>query len=296
MAKVIIFYWEPGSCGDFVNSLLLSQPSEYQSVAENFVHTEQGRLQPKMSKFFVENFNHVPKQWYQRTWSVEDCRILCDFISSVNCNSFVIPTHRADQIEFLQSQFSNSTTMGITYPKNMFPLVLKNWCKKVAPTDIAMQEIYSQPLHKYLNTKNKFGEFVLSEQLKHGTNIRSCVGETFDVSISLEDLYNNNLSTVESLFQNREHVAQQYTNWFQHQNYLYSYQYDLPSILYQALGYNSKSTRPGNLDYNLDIFDNILITQYCNNHTSLTQIPQFNTLHQASTFFKHNTETDNYSR
>lgn len=296
MAKVIIFYWEPGSCGDFVNSLLLSQSSEYQSVVENFVHTAQGRLQPKMSKFFVENFNHVPTQWYQRTWSVEDCRILCDFISTVDCNSFVIPTHRADQIKFLQSQFSNSITMGITYPKNMFPLVLKNWCKKVAPTDITIQKIYNRPLHKYLNTKNSFGEFVLSEQLKYSTNIRSCVEETFDISISLEDLYNNNLSTLESLFQTHKHIAQQYTNWIQNQNYFYSYRYDLPSILYQMLGYNSKSTRPGNLDYNLDIFDNILITHYCNNHTSLTQIPRFHTLQQASTFFKHTTETDNYSR
>jgi hypothetical protein len=52
VAKIIIFYWEPGSCGDFVNSLLLSQSYEYQSVIENFVYTEQGRLQPKLSKFF----------------------------------------------------------------------------------------------------------------------------------------------------------------------------------------------------------------------------------------------------
>ena len=296
VAKIIIFYWEPGSCGDFVNSLLLSQSYEYQSVIENFVYTEQGRLQPKLSKFFVENFKHIPRQWYQRTWTVEDCRILCNFINSVDCNSFVIPTHRLDQIEFLQSQFSNSITMGITYPKNMFPLVLKNWCKKVAPTDIALQEIYNHQLHKYLQTKNNFGEFVLSEQLKYGTKIRPCVEETFDISISLEDLYNNDLSTLESLFQAREHVSQQYNNWIQNQNYLYSYQYDLPSILYQALGYNSKSTRPGNLDYNLDTFDNILITHYCNNHTLLTQIPRFNTLRQATKFFKDNEETDNYSR
>jgi hypothetical protein len=294
VAKVIIFYWEPGSCGDFVNSILLSDSSEYQSVAENFAHTDQGRLRPKLSKFFVEHFDHVLNQWYCRTWTVNDCKILLEFIDTLDCNSFVIPTHRKDQIEFLQSQFPNSITMGITYPKNMFPLVLKNWCKKVAPTCAATQEIYNQPLHNYLKTKNSFGEFVLSEQLKFGTKLRSCVEEIFDISISLEDLYNNNLSTLESLFLNHSHIEQKYTDWIQNQNQLHSYQYNLPVILQQALGHNSKSTRKGNLNSKLDMFDNILITHYCNTQTSLTQIPRFNTLQQASTFFKHSTETDNY--
>jgi hypothetical protein len=294
VAKVIIFYWEPGSCGDFVNSIFLSQPSEYQSVTESFTHTGQGRLRSKLSKFFVEYFDYVPCQWYCRTWSVEDCEILLEFIDSLDCNAFVIPTHRRDQIEFLQLQFPDSITMGITYPKNMFPLVLKNWCKKVVPTDVAIQEIYNQPLHTYLKTKNSFGEFVLSEQLKFGTKLRLCVEEIFDISISLEDLYNNNLSMLESLFLNYSHIEQKHADWIQNQNHLHSYQYNLPVILEQALGYNSKSILKGNLNCNLDMFDNILITHYCNTHTSLIQIPRFDTLQQASTFFKHNTETDNY--
>ena len=296
MAKIIIFYWEPGSCGDFVNSLLLSRPLEYQSVTENFDLTDQGRLCPRISKFFIDHFDHVPYQWYCRTWSVDDCKMLLEFVDTLDCNSFVIPTHRRDQTEFLQSQFSNSMTMGITYPKNMFPLVLKNWCKKVAPTDVSIQEMYNQPVHQYFKTKNRFGEIVLSEQLKHGTRIRSDVEEIFNISISLEDLYNNNLATVQSLFYDCGHIEQQYTNWIQNQNHLYSYQYDLPVILRQALGYNSRSTRPGNSNYDLDIFDNILITHYCKTHTSLTQIPRFSTLQQASTFFKHTNKTDNYSR
>ena len=295
MAKVIIFYWEPGSCGDFVNSILLSNSTEYQGVTEKFVHTDQGRLLPKVSKFFVEHFEHEPHHWYWRTWSVDDCEILLEFIDTLDCKFFVVPTHRTDQIKFLQLQFPNSITMGITYPKNMFPLVLKNWCKKVAPTSVAIQEIYNQPLHNYLKTKNSFGEFVLSEQLKFGTDIRSCVEEVFDISISLEDLYNNDLSILESLFQDYRHIEQQYSDWIQNQNHLHCYQYDVPTILQTALGHNSKSTRKGNLNYKLDMFDNILITHYCKTYTSLTQIPRFNTLQQASTFFKHNTETDNYN-
>jgi hypothetical protein len=294
VVKVIVFYWEPGSCGDFVNSLLLSQSSEYQSVTENFTRTDQGRLRPKISKFFVEQFDHVPYQWYLRTWSVEDCKILREFIDTLDCDSFLIPTHRMNQVEFLQSQFSDSITMGITYPKNMFPLVLKNWCKKVAPTDVSIQETYSHPLHNYFKTKNRFGEIVLSDQLKYGTEIKSHVEEIFNISISLEDLYNHNLHMVESLLDDSSHIEQQYTNWIQNQNHFYSYQYDLPSILYQALGYNSRSTRPGNLNYELDIFDNILITHYCKTYTSLSQIPRFSTLQQASTFFKHTNKTDNY--
>ena len=297
MARVVIFYWEPGSCGDFINSLLMLQPTEYQGVLEeNFVHTDQGRVRTKISNFFVENFDHTPMQWLLRTWSVKDCELLSKFINTLDCNSFVIPTHRLDQTDFLQSQFSNSITLGITYPKNMFPLVLKNWCKKVVPTDVAIREIYNQPLPNYLKNKNSFGEFVLSEQLKYGTRLRSVVDKNFDHPISLEDIYNNDLSAVKSLLQDHKHVEQHYNVWIQKQNYMHSYQYNLPSILNQALGYNSKSTRPGNLNCNLDIFDNISITHYCNTHILLTQIPRFNTLQQALNFFKDHAEIDNYTR
>ena len=286
MAKIIVFYWEPGSCGDFVHNLLLLRPLEYQGVIENFVHTDQGRVNPKISQFFIETFKHASNQWYLRDWSVEDCTLLSKFIDTLDCNAFVIPTHRLDQTDFLKSQFSNSTIVGITYPNNMFPLILKNWCKKVVPTDVAIHKIYNGPLHKYLKTKNRFGEYVLSDQLKYGTKLRSHVDKNFDISISLEDLYNGNLSTVESLFHDSDHVKQHYNTWIQHQNYLHYHQYNLPTILQQALGYNSKSQCAGNLNCNLDTFDNILITHYCKTHTSLTHIPRFNTLEQASKFLK----------
>ena len=109
----------------------MSTPLEYQSIIENFVLTEQGRVVPRLLSFFVQNFDHVPGQWRARTWSVRDCEILSQYVDILDCNTFVIPTHRLDQIEFLQSQFSNSITVGITYPKNMFPLVLKIGVKKL---------------------------------------------------------------------------------------------------------------------------------------------------------------------
>jgi hypothetical protein len=296
VVKIIIFYWERGSCGDFVNSLLMSKPLEYQSIIENFVLTEQGRVATRLLSFFVQNFDHVPGQWRARTWSVRDCEILSQYVDILDCNTFVIPTHRLDQIEFLQSQFSNSITMGITYPKNMFPLVLKNWCKKTIPTDTAIQKFYNQPMHRYLQDKNMFGELILSEQLKFGNEFEPCVDKKFDISICLEDLYNNNLSVLESFFQDPGHVESHYNSWIHYQNYIHRYQYNLPSILHQALGYNSKSNRPGNTDCNLDTFDNILITHYCKTHTLLTHIPRFNTLQQALTFFTDSAETDNYTR
>jgi hypothetical protein len=260
------------------------------------VQTAQGRVKPKLSQFFIENFEHESNQWYLRDWSIRDCAVLSKFIDTLDCDAFVIPTHRLDQLDFLQSQFSNSITLGITYPNNMFPLILKNWCKKVVPTDAAIHKIYNGPVYKYLKTKNSFGEYVLIEQLKYGTKIRSCVDNHFDITISLEDLYNRNLSVVESLFQDCNHVEQLFDDWMQYQNHMHCYQYHLPTILYQALGYNSKSTCPGNTDCNLDTFDNILITHYCKTHTTLTHIPKFKTLQQATKFFKENKETDNYSR
>jgi hypothetical protein len=281
MANILVFYWEPGSCGDFVNKLLLERPLEYQGVHENLVLTDQGRVVPKLKKFFADNFNNNIKQWYQRNWSVADCALLLDFVKQLECKWFVVPTHRVDQVDFLKSQFENSYSMGITYPDNMFPLVLKNWCKKVAASDVAIQEIYNNPVHQYLKNKNKFGEFVLSEQLKYGTKIKLKVENIFDIELCLEDIYNSELSDLKSLFHDSTHVDQFFNDWMQYQSKIHSYHYDISDMLCKSLGHNSRSKYQGDLSVNLDTFDNILIRHHC----IKKNIPSFDTLQQASDFF-----------
>ena len=287
MSKIIIFYWEPGSCGDFIHSLLLSRPLEYQGVVEQFTSTDQGRLVPELLQFFTENFDHESVAWYLRKWTVTDCRVLSDYVDQLNCDAFVLPTHQSDQVDFLQEQFPNSVTMGVTYPANMYPLVLKNWCKKVMPFDPNIHSIYNKPLHKYLLSKNSFGEFVLSEQLKYGTTRLLQVDKKFNIEISLEDLYNGNLSAITALFQDSSHVAQKFSRWIAKQSNLHQHKYNLPTILQTALGYNSKSTTPGNTSLELDMFDNILIKHYSTRENT----PNFKTLQQAADFFNIQAET-----
>ena len=283
MTNILIFYWEPGSGGDFVNRVLMERPLEYQGVQEKITLSDQGRFVPKITKFFAENFSSDPKQWYFRTWTAADCAMLANFVSDLECPWFVIPTHRLDQVTFLKSQFENSNSMGITYPNNMFPLVLKNWCKKVAAFDAAIHEIYNKPIHQYLRDKNKFGEFVLSEQLTYGTRLKPSVENTFDIEISLEDIYNSELSGLKSLFQDSEHVDRFFDDWLQHQSNMHGCYYDIPDTLRNSLGYNSKSKHSGDLSLCLDTFDNILIKH----HFNTKDIPNFKTLQQAADFFKH---------
>jgi hypothetical protein len=283
MTNILIFYWEPGSGGDFVNRLLMERPMEYQGVQEKITLSDQGRFVPKIKKFFAENFSSNPIQWYFRTWTDADCVLLTDFVADLECPWFVIPTHRLDQVDVLKSQFKHSRSMGITYPNNMFPLVLKNWCKKVAAFDVAIQEIYKKPVHQYLRDKNKFGEFVLSEQLIHGTRLKSSVTNTFDIEISLEDIYNSELARLKSLFKDSDHVDHFFNDWVQHQSNMHSQCYDIPEALRNSLGYNSKSKQHGDLSLSLDTFDNILIKHYFNTK----HIPNFKTLQQASDFFNH---------
>ena len=261
----------------------MERPLEYQGVQEKITLSDQGRVVPKITKFFIENFSSDPTQWYFRTWTTADCALLANFVGQLECAWFVIPTHRLDQVAFLKSQFENNNSMGITYPNNMFPLVLKNWCKKVAAFDTAIQEIYSKPVHQYLRDKNKFGEFVLFEQLTYGTRIKPNVENTFDIEISLEDIYSAELSGLKSLFKDSEHVDHLFNNWAQHQSIMHSCCYDIPETLRNSLGHNSRSKRHGELSLCLDTFDNILIKHYFNTK----DIPNFKTLQQAADFFKH---------
>lgn len=281
MSKIVVLYWEPGSGGDFVYSTLLARLDEYQGILTNTTINSQGRVVPTLLPFFEENFSHRPEQWYLREWTIDDVQLLSTFAAqSKSCT--VIPTHRVDQAKFLQSQIAGSTVVGITYPTNMFPLVLKNWCKKVAANDTELQKIYNKPLHQHLRSKNSFGEFVLYEQLKFGSMISSSVGPAFDVNISLEDLYNKNLTTLNALFQDCSHVSDMFNSWFKHQSILHQVQYNIPAILQKALGYNSAALTTNMLDIELDQFDNILIKH----QNSPNKTPNFKTLQQAADFFK----------
>lgn len=281
MTKIIVFYWEPGSCGDFVYSLFLSCPEQYQGVIKNFELTDRGQVRPNIKQEFDDFFAKEFDQWYVKNWTVEECNTLRNLVSQSSSEYFIVPTHRPDQAKFLLSQFPNSLTMGITYPINMFPLVLKNWCKKVAVTHHGLQKIYNKPIHQYYKNKNVFGEFMLMEQLNHGSSIRQSVEPVFDISISLEDLYNNQLTSICNLLNNDSHVRQQFSSWITKQSIIHQHHYDIPAILQQALGHNSKSKLKNQQTVPLDHFDNILIKHHCANKS----IPNFKTLSQACNYF-----------
>jgi hypothetical protein len=264
MNNVIILCWQPGSCGDFVQSELLKNFSEYSGVVKRFDQDCQGRTIPIIDDFFKQNFEHSPEEWYNRSWTKDDCDLVSEHVNHANYSNFIIPTHRFDQLLILKNSIPNSKTMGVTYPKNMFPLVLKNWAKKVVPADTQINKIYDQSIHQLMKDKNIFGEFVLKEQLKHGTMVRSEVSNMFDINISLEDLF----------------CREDLIDWLATQNQLHQYHYDLPTILKESLGYNSKATKINNIDIQLDLFDNILIQAHTNK-----EVPSFKFLSEATAFF-----------
>lgn len=281
MTKIIVFYWEPGSCGDFVYSLLLSQPQQYQGVIKSFEITDRGQARPVIKPEFNESFISEYDQWYVKIWTVEECNRLRDMVSQLSAEYFIVPTHRPEQVKFLETQFPDIITMGIAYPVNMYPLVLKNWCKKVAGTHPAIQQHYNEPVHQYYKNKNVFGEFLLAEQLKRKSYIRQSVEPTFDISLSLEDLYNNQLTSILELLNNNSHVRQHFSNWITKQSTIHQYLYNMPATVRRALGYNSKSTLINQETVLLDQFDNILIK-----HSSADKaIPNFKTLSDACNYF-----------
>jgi hypothetical protein len=281
MFNIIILYWEPGSGGDFIQSLLLSD-NQYRGVVTNFNFTDSGRISPTLDLSFKELFES--NLWYFKEWSHEDCCTLADIIKAENITQFVIPTHRVDQISVLQKYFSNSVSVGITYPENMFPIVLKNWCKKVAQTDSYLGKIYNQPVHQYLKNNNVFGEFVLKEQLRFGTRLRTSVEDVFDVAISLEKLYLADLSDIHLLISDQSTVYDNVHRWLSAQGEIQQYCFTVHTNLKDAIGYNSKAVIAGKSNIKLDSFDNILIKEYFLKNTLIKNVPIFKTLKQADTF------------
>ena len=283
MSKIVVLYWEPGSCGDFVHSTMLERAEEYHGMLNRFQIDSTGRAVPgTVLPFFRENFICTDNLWYEITWDQANLDKLSVYLSEHNIQQFVIPTHRYTQVEAIKKLIPHVVTAGVTYPKGMFPLVLKNWCKKVAAKDKVLQKIYNKPLHQNLIKNNLFGEYILTEQLKFGSNIPTSVDHDFDIDISLEELFNQNLTSVKSLFADSNHVDSLFNGWFKQQSALHKYHYSMPPELKKSLGFNSLAVNKGSLDIELDTFDNILI----NHHAGSNQNTTFKTLTQAINFFK----------
>ena len=282
MTQVYIMYWEPGSGGDLVQRLLLALPN-WSGVIDRFSLDDKGRAKPAFKTEFLKQFSHVPMNWNKRTWAVEDCRLLENMIADEATDYFIVPTHLFEQAEFLKSQIPGSKTLGVTYSKEMFPAVLKNWCKKIAATDPEIYKIYNNPLHQKLKAKGVFGEFVLSEQLKFGTIIKPSVEHTFDFAVGLEELYAGNLHSLRDFVDQGTTIH--YAQWLEKQNPLQRYTYNIHPELKKALGYNTQATQTGNQNQELDIYDNILIKHHLSPTYTKDKIPRFKTLHEADNFF-----------
>ena len=285
MPNILILYWQPGSGGDFIQSMLLNDSIRYNGVIGQFTWAESGQVTTTVKPQFKKIFDHEPGKWYSREWSTDDCDVLLDIIKNQTADTFVIPTHRIDQVWFLKEQFSNSMSAGVTYSKSMFPTVLKNWCKKVVPNDMYLDKIYNKPIHQHLKKNNVFGEFVLKEQLKFGCNVRTFVDDRFDIELSLEDLYIANTTMFESLVNDLDVVLDKIQQWLSLQSLIPQRYCPVNLILKNSLGYNSKATKVSEVGLELDLFDNILIKEFCLSNNLTKDIPAFKTLGSANCFF-----------
>jgi hypothetical protein len=174
--------------------------------------------------------------------------------------------------------------VGVTYPANMFPFVLKNICKKVMPDSPVLDEFYNEPIHQYFKNKNSFGEFVFKQQIKHGSATAKSIIAQFDVNISLEKLLINDFDDLVQLLPNIN--VSDTESWLQNQNILYRFQYNINPVLQSILGYNSKSTMETNLNVSLDNFDRIMISEFCKINNIAVQVSSFNTLETVNNFFE----------
>lgn len=279
MNKIAVLYWKPGSCGDFIQSVLLSDSQNYTGVVGDFQQTTNGRVLAKNS---FCNLNQKNNKWYLNDWSKKDFQHVNQLLSNNRC--LIIPTHRLDQVDKLKRHWNNCVTIGITYPETLNNLVLKNWCKKVAFEDHRINKIYNKPMHNYLKKNGVFGEFIFKEQLKYGSNIKKSVCYNFDINIPLEEIYAKDLSSIKSLVSDHKIVNFHFNNWISQQNILYQYNYNINKNLKKTLGYNSKAPYQDNIDISIDLFDNILI-KHVNKHINI-KFPIFSSLAEANDFFK----------
>lgn len=283
MTKVMILHWVPGAGGDWLQSLLLSH-DQYQGVISHWILSPEGRTVPVLHDYFEHGFAHDTGRWYWRQWTSSDCARIHHLLPPNKI--FILPTHDRSQVDFLRAQFPDALTVGMIYPENFWPVILKNWCMKVGFDDPDVMSTYDQPLHRKLRAKGLFGIFLLGEQLKFGHSIPGHVACEFDVCIDLETLYAGQNGPLQRLVDWDDRCETCYQTWLTRQSQLHRYRYSVCDSLATALGTNKLARIAVDLDLPLDGFDQQLIRHFCRARGMSGPVPVFATLAQANVFFQ----------
>jgi len=260
MNKIIVFYWAPGSCGDIIKNLL-----NYNNCS--FVLSQNGRSLPSNDYKLTELFPwNIKLGWHNRIWTESECIQLIDYQKKEK-KRVVIGTHSQEQLFFLKNTLGDqAVTMGITYDKNLYFSVIKNWCKKCAAEDYVFFEIYSKS-HTKLSKKFKdtgvYDQFILQEILKHIDNFVPClVDNIFDYNISLGKIFNKDLSDLAELLEISE-ISGPFEQWYNLQDPLYCYKFPVNHSYVDILGYNFDACQKNDTPIQLSPLDIVLIRHYC---------------------------------
>ena len=261
MTKFFILYWQPGSCGDLIQSLLLSNNAQIAGVLKSF-DLKNDRVIPSIDPIYLSLFPALANEWYHREWSQSECSMLTNLCQTQNIEYFIIPTHNFASMKFLHNTLYGSSTIGVTYQKNLFPFVLKNWCKKTLSQNTNLTQDTENKIHWYAKQKKVYAEFVFKQQLLYGSKIAKEEISLFDFPICLEKILLADLSDVKKIFPCSTIDLVHYHNWLDRQNILFKYKFEINESLKNVLGHNTLSNLTCKDDYQLDLYDKILIKTF----------------------------------
>jgi len=283
MSNLYCMFWVPGSCGDILQHILSQNPGV--CTGANYDLNAQGRTVRSITQEFSILFPSEPNQWLLRSWTARDCDQLAIMAKS---QTVVIGTHDYNQVKFLKEYLDSSIEIvGISYDQNMWPIVLKNFCLKVAEFDDNINREYQSQnpsLYKKFKKNNQFGAWVLQDQLLHNTRIPKTVNYLFDYTICLERLLIGDLQWV-SQFQTTESLSL-FQQWLSIQNLFgRTKMLDNPDLI-ACLGQNIAATIEHPLPIVLDNYDKIFIKHYIKEHNLSTC--RASTHYELVDFFKTN--------
>ena len=278
MKNIVCLYWAPGSCGDLIQYLLI-KTNMFSGLAKEYVLDPSGRAKPIVDDYIQKLFPFKEDSWFNRTWDEKDLDNLKKLSKE---KSFIIGTHQQSQLDFLKHNLGNEiTTMGITYPKSLFPLIIKNFSKKVAPYDKSIIELMSGEknikLVNFMFEHKIFDAYFLDQQFKFfdfTIPIPEFNDSSYDIDIKLENIYNNDLSELKSLL--NEESFNIFNLWYQKQDNLYKFKYHINQQYIDCIGYNSKATISMDEEIKFSPLDSILIKHYFLKHKINHSIPKSN--------------------
>jgi|TARA_R110000796_G_scaffold13438_1_gene43391 hypothetical protein len=289
--NIILFFHEPGTCGDAVLKILNDATLDGKQLVttHDFLLNRDGRSDPELKKEYANLLGSVREPRHSHLW--EDMTIIRRWMDHAKSRDQILIMRLCEHwqsVSNIQKAIENSFTITMGIPDNMHQCVLKNRHKTTQDIPFFNDENFEKLRRK---DKSKALGFLYTKMLKSGEGVhfdhKVRNFKEVDYLCDIESLHTNNFVDVLSADLGLEigiDGKAYHNEWLSQQSPLYKFNLFTNNKFKECFGYNSKAP-VSDQTFELTWLDKSFLLYYQKFH-NLPNIPISNTTIDVINYFQ----------